>query len=71
MKVVSSDTSDLKIGTTVTLGGKQMPFPADQLIGIFGKSGSTLGYKCEGGKLYLKPHVENVETVWQELEPVN
>jgi hypothetical protein len=69
MKVVSSDTSQLKIGTNVTLGGKKMPFPADKMVSIFGRPESTLGYKCEDGKLFLKPHIDNVETPWQRLEP--
>lgn len=70
MRVLSSDTSKLKIGTEVTLGGQKIPFPADKMVSIFGKPESTLGYKCEGGKLLLKPHVENVDTPWQTLEPV-
>jgi hypothetical protein len=70
MKVVSSDTSGLKIGTTVTLGGKEIPFPTEQLVGIFGKPESTMSYKCESGKLYIKPEMENAQTTWQELEPV-
>src|SRR5262245_46873376 len=69
MRVVSSDTSKLKIGTQVTLGGQDIPFPADKMVSIFGKPESTLGYKCEGGKLLLKPHVDNVDTPWQTLEP--
>ena len=69
MKVVSSDTSKLKIGTEVTLAGKKMPFPADKMVSIFGKPESTLGYKCEDGKLFLKPHIDNVDTPWQRLEP--
>src|SRR5262245_22508783 len=52
MKVVSSDTSKLKIGTKVMLGKKEMPFPADKMITIFGKPESKLSYKCEGGKLF-------------------
>jgi len=70
MKVVSSDTSQLKIGTDVTLGGKKIPFPTEQLISIFGKPESTMNYKCEASKLAIKPQVENTETVWQTLEPV-
>jgi hypothetical protein len=70
MQVVSSDTSGLKIGSKVTLGGKEIPFPTDRLLSIFGKPESTLGYKCEGGKLFIKPQLENTEGVWQELEPV-
>jgi len=69
MRVVSSDTSKLKIGTEVTLAGQKVPFPADKMIDIFGKPESTLGYKCENGKLLLKPHVDNVDTPWQTLEP--
>ena len=70
MMVVSSDTSGLKIGTNVKLGGKEIPFPTDRLMNIFGKPQSTLGYKCEGGKLFIKPEIENTQTVWQELQPV-
>ena len=69
MRVVSSDTSKLKIGTEVSLAGQKVPFPADKMVNIFGKPESTLGYKCEGGKLLLKPHVDNVDTPWQTLEP--
>ncbi len=69
MRVLSSDTSKLKIGTQVTVAGQKVPFPADKLVSIFGKPESTLGYKCENGKLSLKPHVDNVDTPWQTLEP--
>jgi hypothetical protein len=69
MKVISSDTSKLKIGTKVTLAGKQMPFPADKLISIFGKPESTLSYKCEDGKLFIKPQIDTGEAPWQRLEP--
>lgn len=69
MRVVSSDTSKLKIGTEVSLGGQKVPFPADKMVSIFGRPESTLGYKCEDGKLLLKPHVDNVDTPWQTLEP--
>ena len=70
MKVASSDTRGLRIDTKVTLGGREIPFPTNELIGIFGKADSTLAYKCESGKLYLKPQVDGLETTWQELEPV-
>jgi hypothetical protein len=69
MKVVSSDTSKLKIDTKVNLGGKPMPFPTEKLISIFGKPESTLEYKCEDGKLFLKPQIDNVDSPWQRLEP--
>jgi hypothetical protein len=69
MKVVSSDTSKLKITTKVTLGGKPMQFPTDKLVSIFGKPESTLEYKCEDGKLFLKPQIDKVETPWQRLDP--
>jgi 3D (Asp-Asp-Asp) domain-containing protein len=69
MRVVSSDTSKLKIGTQVTVAGQKVPFPADKMVSIFGKPESTLGYKCEDGKLFLKPHIDNVDTPWQRLEP--
>lgn len=69
MRVISSDTSKLKIGTEVTLAGQKVPFPADKMVNLFGKPESTLGYKCENGKLLLKPQVDNVDTPWQTLEP--
>ena len=65
--MLSSDTSKLKIDTKVNLGGKPMPFPADKLISIFGKPESVLGYKCEDGKLFLKPQIDNVDSPWQRL----
>ncbi len=70
MKVVSSDTSQLKISTQVKLGGKQIPFPTDKLVTIFGKPESKLSYKCEDGKLFLKPQIDNVDSPWQRLDPV-
>jgi hypothetical protein len=69
MKVLSSDTSNLKIDTKVNLGGKPMPFPTDKLISIFGKPESVIEYKCEDGKLFLKPQIDNVDSPWQRLEP--
>ena len=69
MKVVSSDTSKLKIGAKVTLAGKQMPFPTEKLVSIFGKPESTLSYKCEDGKLFIKSEIEKTETPWQRLDP--
>lgn len=70
MRIVSSDTSGLKIDTQVSVGGRQVPFPADKLISIFGKPESMMSYRCEEGNLLLKPQIENTETVWQELKPV-
>ena len=70
MKVVASDTKGLKVTASVKLGGSEVPFPSEKLINLFGAPESTLGYKCEGGKLFLKPEVANVDTVWQELTPV-
>jgi hypothetical protein len=69
MKILSSDASQLKISTKLTLGGAQMPFPTDKLMTIFGNPESTLGYKCEGGKLFLKPGVDKVDSPWQRLDP--
>jgi hypothetical protein len=69
MKVVSSDTSKLKIGTKVTLAGKPMPFPGERLVSIFGKPESVLGYKCEDGKLFIKGQLEKTEAPWQRLDP--
>jgi hypothetical protein len=69
MKVTSSDTSKLKIATKVSLGGKPMPFPTDKLVSIFGKPESTLEYKCEDGKLFLKPQIDKVDSPWQRLDP--
>ncbi len=70
MKVVSSDTSKLKIDTNVTMGGKAMPFPTDKMVSIFGKPESTISYKCEGGNLFLKPQIDKVDSPWQRLDPV-
>jgi len=70
MKVVASDTKDLKVTASIKLGGKEVPFPSEKLLTMFGAPESTLGYKCEGGKLFLKPEVANANNVWQELTPV-
>lgn len=69
MTVVSSDVSGLKITTNVTLAGKEVPFPTDKLLTLFGNPQSTLGYKCEAGKLLIKPEIAGVENTWQELTP--
>jgi len=70
MKVVASDTKDLKVNASIKLGGNEVPFPSEKLVTMFGAPESTLGYKCEGGKLFLKPEVANANNVWQELTPV-
>jgi hypothetical protein len=69
MKVVSSDTSQLKVKANVELAGKAMPFPTDELLGIFGEPESVLSYKCEQGALAIKPEIAGVETDWQEFTP--
>ena len=71
MTVISSDTSQLEIETSVNLGGKAVPFPTDKLVTIFGEPQSTLSYKCEGGALYIKPELQNVQTTWQKLTPAS
>jgi len=69
MKVVASDTSALKVTASVRLGGSDVPFPAEKLVTLFGQPESSLAYKCEGGKLLLKPEIANVANTWQELTP--
>jgi hypothetical protein len=69
MKVVSSDTSKLKIGTKVTMGGKDIPFPTEKMVSIFGKPESTFSYKCEEGKLFIQPQLANGDAPWQRLDP--
>lgn len=69
MTVVSSDVSGLKVTTNVTLAGKEVPFPTDKLLTLFGNPESTLSYKCESGKLLIKPDVHGVQNTWQELTP--
>jgi len=70
LQVSGSDTKDLKLEASVSLAGKQMPFPADKMVSIFGDEDAILSYKCEGGKLLLKPEIEGTETTWQELTAV-
>jgi hypothetical protein len=70
MKINASDTSQLKLEASMTTGGKEFPFPGDKLMTVFGHESTVLRYKCEGGKLSLKPEVAGTETAWQELTPV-
>jgi hypothetical protein len=70
MKVTASDVSQLKVDAHVTLGKKEMPFPAADLIGTFGKAGTTMSYKCDGDQLSLLPHLEGYELTWQNLQAV-
>jgi hypothetical protein len=70
MTVIATDTSQLEVKTSVNVGGKEVPFPTDKFLTFFGEAESTLSYKCEGGALYIKPEIDNVQTTWQKLEPV-
>lgn len=70
MTVITTDTSQLEVKTSVNLAGKEMPFPTDKLVTIFGEPQATLSYKCESGALHIKPEVDGVETTWQKLKPV-
>ncbi len=70
MQVVSSDTSALEIETSVSLGGKSIPFPTDKLITIFGEPKSYIAYRCDDKGLSLKPEIANVDNTWQQLTRV-
>ncbi len=69
LEIASSDTKDLKLEASVTLAGKNMPFPAEKMISIFGGQKSILLYKCEGDNLLMKPELDNTKTDWQEFTP--
>lgn len=70
MKIIGSDISQLELDTKVTLAGNDIPFPADKLVTIFGEADTIMAYKCDNGALALKPQLENVETDWQQFQPV-
>ncbi len=69
LEIASSDTKELKLEASVTLAGKNMPFPAEKMISIFGDQKSILLYKCEGDNLLMKPELDNAKTDWQEFTP--
>ncbi len=70
LQVTDSDTKNLKLETSVTLAGKSIPFPGKEMVGLFGGDKAILSYKCQDGKLLLKPELDDTETTWQELLPV-
>lgn len=69
LEVTGSNTEDMKLEASVTLAGKSIPFPAEQMVSIFGEEKSVLSYKCEDDKLFIKPEIDNTKTTWQEFTP--
>jgi len=57
LQVKSTDLSAYKMKASMNLGGKEIPFPMDQMPQLFGNEGTRWHYACTAESLHLKGDV--------------